>query len=428
MAIRLKIAESAKELDDVFWLRHEVYAEEGYFNEEGEVLYITDRFDAHPLCANIIAYDDKGNPVGTLRVNGDTESGLPADEYYDFSEHRRKIAEETDTAPRFCSAGMLAISKGWRNRRDVIRALFRMAASVANSWDITHVIATINYQSHAMYKRIGFVVLDEKRWIEEIGEFIVPLAIPFPDYYRWASADLLEEEELLGLFSSQFERLVLSDGEYLFREGEQASECYMIAAGNLKITRQDELTNRELTLVVVKQGGLTGELALIDGEPRSANAIASGSTEVMVLTRDKFFHDLSEYPERVQELLRIFSQRIRRMDGLAVVLAYGTNKERLEFALQGFRNSASKDKKNSQAHIAKVGPADLAKSAGVTEEAAIAYLDGLRDTGLCDFSDHWIRFFDRNETDGGKSAKLFAWPSQQNGGTPPDVPGLDKEA
>lgn len=399
MAIRLKIASTARELDNVFWLRHQVYVEAGYFTEQDNIGYLSDRFDAHPRCANIIAYDDEQNPVGTLRVNVDTGEGLPASEHYDFSAHQEKIQKEWQAEatehPIFCGAGMLAIVEGWRNRRDVIRALFKMAASIAHSWGVTHVIATVNFQSHGMYKRIGFDMLDDKKWIEEIGEFIVPMTIPFRDFYLWAMGDLLEEEALLDLFSSQFERIVLSKGESLFREGEQAKECYMVDTGGLKISRTDEATERELTLALMKRGGLAGELALIDDEPRSANAVALTNTELLVLSRDKFFSDLTDYPGRMKELLRIFSQRIRRMDGLAVVLAYGTNKERLDFALQGFRNTATKDRKNDRVLVAKVGPADLARSAGVAENEARIYLEELCERGACEFSDHWIRFHDR---------------------------------
>ena len=399
MAIRLKIAQSANELDDVFWLRYQVYAESGYFSDIGGSQHLTDRFDAHPYCANIIAYDDGKVPVGTLRVNMDTGGGLPADEYYDFTGHRNAINEEwlslQNEEPRLCSAGMLAIRKGWRNRRDVIRALFKMAASIAHSWGVTHVIATVNFQSHTMYKRIGFEILDDKQWVEEIGEFIVPMMIPFEVYYRWAVGELMEEEVLLDLFLSQFHRVVLNKGEYLFREGEKATECYMVDSGSLKITRQDELLDRELTLAILKRGGLTGELALIDDEPRSANAIALVNTDLMVLEREEFYNDLTNTSERMQELLSIFSQRIRRMDGLAVVLAYGSARQRLEFALKGFRNTAMVDKKRERALIAKAGIADLARSAGVTEDEAGDYLNELKNSGACEYSEHWIRFLDR---------------------------------
>ena len=72
--IRVKVARNGRELDDVFHLRWHVYAqEEGLFGGSGSVPYISDRFDAHPVCYNLIAYDG-AEPVATLRLNGDTGS------------------------------------------------------------------------------------------------------------------------------------------------------------------------------------------------------------------------------------------------------------------------------------------------------------------------------------------------------------------
>ena len=87
MSVRIKIANNACELDDVFRLRHMVYVkQEGVFQgaEEGRVF---DRFDVQPPVANLIAYDGV-KAIGTLRINLDTGTDLPADELYDFSEYR----------------------------------------------------------------------------------------------------------------------------------------------------------------------------------------------------------------------------------------------------------------------------------------------------------------------------------------------------
>ena len=67
MGIRLKRAETAGELDDVFWVRRQVFSrEEGKFGgAEAANPYLTDRFDAHPQCANLIAYEDD-QPIAEL--------------------------------------------------------------------------------------------------------------------------------------------------------------------------------------------------------------------------------------------------------------------------------------------------------------------------------------------------------------------------
>ncbi|MCU7959264.1 MAG: GNAT family N-acetyltransferase [gamma proteobacterium symbiont of Bathyaustriella thionipta] len=127
MSIRLKVAKSAKEIDDVMWLRHQVYVvEDGKFSDtplpEKRIL---DRYDTLPGVVNLIAYDDK-EPVGTIRANPDCEIGLPPESHYDFSTHRTQIARQLNARkPCFASGGMLAVTRKWRSRRDVIRALYK---------------------------------------------------------------------------------------------------------------------------------------------------------------------------------------------------------------------------------------------------------------------------------------------------------------
>ena len=86
MSIRIKVANTAKELDDVFKLRHEVYIQErGKFSsDKSDSLRIVDHFDTLPDVANIVAYEG-GKAIATMRVNKDSLIGLPAEKYFDFS-------------------------------------------------------------------------------------------------------------------------------------------------------------------------------------------------------------------------------------------------------------------------------------------------------------------------------------------------------
>ena len=90
MGIRLKLAETGKELDDVFWVRRQVFSvEEGKFGGDDVAdVPLVDKFDAHPRCANLIAYDGV-EPIATFRVNLDTGCGLPPEKHYDFSSGAR---------------------------------------------------------------------------------------------------------------------------------------------------------------------------------------------------------------------------------------------------------------------------------------------------------------------------------------------------
>ena len=395
--MKLKIAQTADELDDVFWLRHQVYIiEDGkYGGIPMRNQRIVDRFDAFPNSLNIIAYDED-EPVGTMRIGLDSGLGLASEEYFDLTAYRRESAaqwwEEQGRPTIDACPSMLAVRERWKNRRDVIRALIKMAIGVWHSWGVTHVYSTVNHETVSMYDRLGFSALAEKQWIDSIGNYIVPIRAPFDRLFNWAFGYL--QDDLLDAYSGHFERLLLKPGEILFSEGEMGDHAYMVDEGAIKVSRND-ISGCELTLATLEQGELFGELALIDTHPRSATATAMKATELIVLDRRTFQDRLATEPRLMELVMKNFSKRIRRMDDLAMVLAYGASKQRLNYALQTLRQSAKPDNKSPQSFIAKISPKELANTAGVSEQSAMLFLQSRKDSGELDFSSRSIRFFDR---------------------------------
>lgn len=81
---------------------------------------------------------------------------------------------------------------------------------------------------------------------------------------------------------------VCRSGEILFTEGDRARELYILLAGNVSIYKK-LADGREECLATHVPGALVGEVALIDGHPRSASArITGGPAAVLALTRDDF--------------------------------------------------------------------------------------------------------------------------------------------
>ncbi len=399
MSVRIKIAQTACELEDVFRLRYQVYVEEsGVFGSaDKDAGLIVDQFDAYPPTASIIAYD-RDQPVGTMRLNLDTGRGLPADEYFDFSAFRREVTRswrrKTGHGPRVGSAGMLAVAKAWQNRRDVIGALLKMGAGIGEQWGGTHILATASARTARMYERCGFRALAEPVWIEAIGDHIAPLVAEFTAFRDWAFGDLLEKNHLLDLFSGAFERVLYGAGETIFEIGDEAQEGYVIDRGTVSISR-DGPDKKELTLANLGRGALFGEMSLIDSKPRSANAVALSNVELIALSRDNFRQQLAENPTRMRYVLDLLAERLRQMDELAVVLAYGTADGRVRHALEAVRQDAAKDAKHPGCRVAKLGPAELARKAGVPENQVRAYLETLRlQQQRVEYSNSRIRFFE----------------------------------
>ena len=69
------------------------------------------------------------------------------------------------------------------------------------------------------------------------------------------------------------ENLNLRTGEFVFREGETANYAYVLVEGNVEIVKSTG--DGYLTLTTIEKGAIFGEMALIDGQPRSAGARVS---------------------------------------------------------------------------------------------------------------------------------------------------------
>lgn len=401
MAIRIKIAETSRELNDVYRLRHAIYnVEEGLFQEATHGVVI-DVFDAIPEVANIIAYDGT-TPVGTLRVNRDSALGLPAEGSFDFSQFRQRAALEAkqarEPAPRFGSAGMLAITKEWRNRRDVFRALFRMAADLGHAWRMSHVIATVNADTAGIYKRLGWHQLADKVWIEEIGNSIVPFASPVAPMYEWAFGMFRDKSDLMDHFSGCFQWLLVDGGAEIFHQDDPGDEAFLVTRGTVTITRGPLGSGKSFTLGKLGPGTMLGEMALIEDAPRSATATATSNTELVVINREAFWRQVDAHPEYSRDLMRILSRRLRESGDRALVQASGSLDERLDYFVGALRRTALPSLKDPAILVAKVSVEEFADMANASLDSAQAYLDDLQSRKILTVNKRDITFLQTVES------------------------------
>ena len=99
-------------------------------------------------------------------------------------------------------------------------------------------------------------------------------------------------------------------GEVIFLEGDEGTSFCLIAEGRIRI----QLTGtdgREVVINVYGSGDFFGELALLDGEPRSADAIAQDASRVFWLQHDDFMAFLEGHPGAARKMLASLSRRVR---------------------------------------------------------------------------------------------------------------------
>src|SRR4030088_633185 len=120
----------------------------------------------------------------------------------------------------------------------------------------------------------------------------------------------LTPAELVGLAALMRPRPYAKD-EVIYLRGDPGTAFYVIASGKVKIALTSP-DGKELILRRIAPGGFHGELALLDDEPRSADAIATEPTVLLVLQRDAFRQFLADHPGVAAKLLGTVSQYLRR--------------------------------------------------------------------------------------------------------------------
>jgi CRP/FNR family cyclic AMP-dependent transcriptional regulator len=110
------------------------------------------------------------------------------------------------------------------------------------------------------------------------------------------------------VFLNAHQHRTLADGEQLFAAGDPGHEMYGIVAGHVELHQDGVLVRR------LDEGDTFGEMALIDGSPRSMTAVASGPTEVAVIDEKAFLFLVHETPLFALQVMRSVAARLRAND------------------------------------------------------------------------------------------------------------------
>jgi len=105
-----------------------------------------------------------------------------------------------------------------------------------------------------------------------------------------------------------------TDGEYIFREGESAVFAYIVKSGSVEITKRSAAG--EQVLAELAPPTIFGEMALIDGNPRSAGARAKGDTVVTEVTEESFLTYLQQNPQAAVRIMKTISENLRASNQL----------------------------------------------------------------------------------------------------------------
>jgi CRP/FNR family transcriptional regulator/CRP/FNR family cyclic AMP-dependent transcriptional regulator len=122
----------------------------------------------------------------------------------------------------------------------------------------------------------------------------------------------LDHESLRELTASM-RRRAFRPGEIIFHRDDPGQVLYVIREGKVKIfiTSPD---GQEVSLAVFGPADYFGELALLDGQPRSASAVALEAVEAICLQRTDFINAVMHYPRIAIQVMNVLSRRLRQTD------------------------------------------------------------------------------------------------------------------
>jgi CRP-like cAMP-binding protein len=170
-------------------------------------------------------------------------------------------------------------------------------------------------------------------------------------------------------------------GRIIFGEGDPGSHLYLVASGRVSVGVSSP-DGRFLELHVFGPGEVFGELALLDDEPRSADAIAQEPCELLLLARTDFLRFLKAHPDVAIRLLRVLSRYLRRTNQQAAHIAFLPAPARLAQVLLDLAESRSGSAGNSNGHTFRVTQLELATRIGATRETVNRCLSEFEDQGL----------------------------------------------
>jgi CRP-like cAMP-binding protein len=175
-------------------------------------------------------------------------------------------------------------------------------------------------------------------------------------------------------------------GATLMGKGDDGSSLMAVLAGRVRIGNVSA-DGKEVTLNVIGPGEIVGEIALLDGRPRSADAVATEDTTVVVVERKDFLPFLLRHGALVERLLVVLCDRLRRTSGALEDIALFDVPARLARVLVKLADDYGRPTEAGIRIGLKLSQRDLSNLVASTRESVNKQLRLWREAGTIDLDD-----------------------------------------
>jgi CRP/FNR family transcriptional regulator, cyclic AMP receptor protein len=170
-------------------------------------------------------------------------------------------------------------------------------------------------------------------------------------------------------------------GQVVFTRGDPGDSVIVVVSGRVKITARSA-DGGELTLAIIQPGDLTGELGVVDGGPRSADAETLEDSQLLLIPRDAVRDVCARVPSAGQALTNSIAAICRRLTDVTADLVFLDLPRRVAKILLG------QPKTDDGTIRFRMSQEELAHQAGSTRQSVNAALRGFERRG-------WIEMHDR---------------------------------
>ncbi len=190
----------------------------------------------------------------------------------------------------------------------------------------------------------------------------------------------LEEAEL-----ERFSRVAVARsfpaGTRVFHEGDHSDACYIVRDGSFRVTREHS-DGRAITLATLGSGDIFGELAMLDGEVRSASVEALNDGELLALPAGEVRALLARHPEITVKLIAALVRRLRTANERISRQSFQTVPSRVAGVLLQLVAEESPRQGDGGEVTIRMNQADLAQLAGTSRESVSRFLADLERAGI----------------------------------------------
>jgi CRP/FNR family transcriptional regulator len=172
-------------------------------------------------------------------------------------------------------------------------------------------------------------------------------------------------------------------GAVVFREGDEGSTCYIVRSGRARAIREHP-DGRSITLAHFDPGDIFGEMAMLDGERRSATVEATEDTEAIAILSADMRRLLHVHPDISVKLIAALGQRLRSTNERLARQSFQTVQSRVAAALAQLVAAARSEGDTAAERdvLITITQAELAQLAGSSRESASRFLAVLERAGI----------------------------------------------